>query len=219
MNTYSKYCPNVWVAKCDEQHTKGECIDVETKHGKVNECIVWNYLGRSKDDKFLYSITRADGYDHQERARQRAERLRGWAAGHAAKSEAAFTASEKATEGIPFGQPILVGHHSERAHRKAIDTAWRNMDKCVAESKKAEAQEYKATYWDQQAEKIDLSMPESIEYFAYRLEKAKEYHEGLKSGKYPREHAYSLTYAKKEVNDMQSNYDTAVKLWGDQPCS
>lgn len=58
-------------------------------------------------------------------------------------------------------------------------------------------------------------MPESLEYFAYRLEQAKEYHEGVKSGKYPREHAYTLTYAKKNVNEMQEKYDTARKLWGE----
>ena len=40
-----------------------------------------------------------------------------------------------------------------------------------------------------------------------------EYHEGLKSGKYPREHSYSLTYAKKAVNEAQKNFDLAKKLW------
>ena len=24
MNTYSKYCPKVWVAKCEDKHEKGE---------------------------------------------------------------------------------------------------------------------------------------------------------------------------------------------------
>jgi hypothetical protein len=33
-----------------------------------------------------------------------------------------------------------------------------------------------------------------------RIHISEEYHEGLKSGKYQREHAYSLTYAKKAVN-------------------
>ena len=31
MNTYQKYCPNVFVAKCDEKHDKGEIITVTTK--------------------------------------------------------------------------------------------------------------------------------------------------------------------------------------------
>ena len=38
---------------------------------------------------------------------------------------------------------------------------------------------------------------------------------GLKSGKFPREHSFSLPYAKKAVNEVQKNYDRAKKLWGD----
>lgn len=56
-------------------------------------------------------------------------------------------------------------------------------------------------------------MPESMEYYEYKLEKAKEYHEGLKSGKYERVHSYSLTYAKKDVNEMEKNLELAKKLW------
>lgn len=41
--------------------------------------------------------------------------------------------------GIPFGQPILVGHHSERRHRNAIDRAHRAMGRGVEASKAAEA--------------------------------------------------------------------------------
>lgn len=37
----------------------------------------------------------------------------------------------------------------------------------------------------------------------------------MKSGKYPRQHAYTLTYAKKAVNEAQKNLDIAVKLWGE----
>ena len=48
------------------------------------------------------------------------------------------------------------------------------------------------------------------------MEQAKEFHEGVKSGKYPREHAYTLTYAKKAVNEAQKNYELAKKLWGDE---
>ena len=57
--------------------------------------------------------------------------------------------------------------------------------------------------------------PESIDFYEHKLEVAKEYHEGVKSGKYPRMHSYTLAYAKKGVNEAQKNYDLAVKLWGD----
>lgn len=214
MNTFVKYCPNVWVAKCSEKHEKGEVIILTTKHGKEIENVVWNFLGE-KDGCFLYSITRADGFDHQARAQAKADRYQDWADAAHRRSDEAFERSNKAVEHIPFGQPILVGHHSEGSHRAALKRSWAAMDKSVEEMNKAEAHESKAAYWERMAGKIDLSMPESIEYFAAKLEKAKEYHEGLKSGKYPRQHSYSLTYAKKAVNEAQSNYDTAVKLWGE----
>ena len=89
------------------------------------------------------------------------------------------------------------------------------MDKSVEQMNKAEAHESKAAYWERMADKIDLSMPESIDFYAHKLEVAKEYHEGVKSGKYPRQHAYTLTYAKKAVNEAQKCYDIAVKLWGE----
>jgi hypothetical protein len=114
-----------------------------------------------------------------------------------------------------MGQPILVGHHSEGTHRAAIKKSCAAMDKSVEEMNKAEAHESKAEYWRRMEDKIDLSMPESIEFYQHKLETAKEYHEGVKSGKYPRQHAYTLTYAKKAVNEAQKCYDIAVKLWGE----
>ena len=89
------------------------------------------------------------------------------------------------------------------------------MGKSVEFGDKAQGYEEKSAYWEGRADVINLSMPESIEFFAYKLEKLKEYHAGLKSGKYPKEHSYSLTYAKKDVNEIQKKYDIAVKLWGD----
>ena len=117
---------------------------------------------------------------------------------------------------LSLGEPIKVGHHSEKRHRKAIDDAWNNMGKSVEFSDKAAEHERVAKYWEKRAETINLSMPESIDFYEHKLEQAKEFHEGVKSGKYPREHAYTLTYAKKAVNEAQKNYELALKLWGDE---
>ena len=51
---------------------------------------------------------------------------------------------EQAVGGIPFGQPILVGHHSERHHRKAIEKADAAMNKSVEAAKYADHLEYKS---------------------------------------------------------------------------
>ena len=215
MNTYTKYCPNVFVAACDEQHGRGDIIEMTTSRGKTHDCEVWNFLGQKSDGKYLYSITRCDGTNRQTRAAARAQKYEDWAASAHDRSNAAFQRSEDAVAGIPFGQPILVGHHSESRHRNALKRSDAAMRKCVEESDKAESHEHKAEYWERQSEVIDLSMPESLEYFKEQLEKAEEYHAGVKSGKYPRQHAYTLTYAKKAVNELRDKVNTAKKLWGE----
>lgn len=211
-NTYAKYCPNVFVAKCPEQHERGEIIPVTTKYGKDNDCIVFNLVAE-RDGFYYYSIVRADGYNAQERAKAKAARYSQWAASAEKKSEQYYTASQEGKEFLSLGEPIKVGHHSEHRHRALIQRNWDRMGKSVEMSEKAEAHESKAEYWERKAKDINLSMPESVEYYQYKVEKAKEYHEGVKSGKYPKEHSYTLTYAKKALNEAEKNLQTAKKLW------
>ncbi|MFC1403190.1 MULTISPECIES: DUF3560 domain-containing protein [Streptacidiphilus] len=72
-----------------------------------------------------------------ERAEDRAERFAGYADNASTRSDAAWARVGRIAEGIPFGQPILVGHHSERRARRdqeRMDTAARTS---FAESKRA----------------------------------------------------------------------------------
>lgn len=202
----------MFLAKCDAKHEKGEVINVTTKYGKENESIVFNLMFE-RDGFYYYSIVRADGFNVQEWAKQRAERRRAWAESAERKSKEYFDKSNKDRDFLSLAEPIKVGHHSEKRHRKAIEDAWNNTGKAVAFSDKATEHESKAEYWDKRANTINLSMPESVDFYEHKLEVAKEYHEGVKSGKYPREHAYTLTYAKKAVNEAQKNFDLAQKLW------
>lgn len=214
MNTYYKYAPNVFLAKCEERHQKGDMILVTTKYGGENESIVYNKI-MEKDGFYYYSIVRADGFNVQEHAKRKAQRYSGYANSANTKSNDYYKTSRKDSEFLSLGEPIKIGHHSESRHRKAIDNALNNMGKCVEYSDKAKSYESKADYWNRMANIINLSMPESIDYYSFKLEEAKEYHEGVKNGTYPRSGAYTLTYAKKAVNDMQKNYDLAIKLWAD----
>lgn len=219
MNTYKKYCPNVFVAQCTEEHEQGEEIILTTKYGKEHECIVHNfvgYTGTKENPLFLYSITRADGFNAQERAKAKAERIRGYQANAEKRSNEYYKKADgrESATGIPFGQPILVGHHSERKHRKVIEGLHRNMDKSVEESNKAESYESRAEYWESKANDINLSMPESLGYYEFELEKAKKAHQFYIDNPDKREHSFSLTYAKKAVNDLTKKLHLAVKLWG-----
>ncbi len=212
MNIYRKYCPNVFVAQCEEKHQKGDTITIETRYGKENEHIVHN-LVREKDGLFFYSITRADGFNNQERAKRRVERLNGWVDSAEKRSDEWRDKSNEGADFLLLGEPIKIGHHSEKRHRALIERNWNRMSNAVNEQKKAEAYKERAEYWESMANKIDLSMPESLEFFKIQLEEAKEYHKGLKDGTIKREHSFSLTYAKKRVNDLKKKCEIAVILW------
>ena len=73
-----------------------------------------------------------------EREAARIETLERRAAALRAQSDAKFDQAHNLTKDIPFGQPILVGHHSEKRHRRTIDRAHNAMGKAVELSKTAD---------------------------------------------------------------------------------
>lgn len=77
-----------------------------------------------------YEAKRAEKAARFEQCAENAER----------RAAAAFDRADLREEksGIPSGQPILVGHHSERRHRRAIERADNAMRKGIEEGKKAE---------------------------------------------------------------------------------
>lgn len=213
MNTYVKFVPNVYIALCDSLHLKGDKIMVTTQYGKENECIVFNLIV-AKEGRYYYSITRADGFNFQEWVKRRSERRLSWAASADEKSNEFYKKSNKDAGFLSLMEPIKAGHHSEKRHRKVIEDAHNNMGKSIEFDKKSADHKSIADYWASRANEINLSMPESIEYFEFRYEEAKERHEGLKSGRYEKTHSFSLTYAKKDVNEMGKKFELAKRLWG-----
>lgn len=212
MNTYEKYTANVWLAKCENQHDRNDVIQVETKHGKENACIVFNLLGK-KNGFFYYSIVRADGYNVQERAKAKAERYQNWADAAEKKSKDLWNASREGRDFLALAEPIKIGHHSEKRHRALIERNHDRMTKSIEVGKKVEQHESKAEYWAEKTNEINLSMPESLEFYEYKVEEAKIKHEFYKANPDKREHSFSLTYAKKAVNDAEKNLQFAEKLW------
>ena len=79
-----------------------------------------------------------------ERQEQRAERFEGYSERRAADAEGARKAVDRIADGIPFGQPILVGHHSERHARRDAERIRSAMDRAVKMWKTS-------TYWTDRA--------------------------------------------------------------------
>lgn len=212
MNTYSKFVPNVFLAKCETQHERGEEITLTTKYGQEHDCIVYNLI-YEREGFYYYSIVRADGFNVQERARMKAERLQGYSNNAKRRGDNYRKASDEGKDFLVLGEPIKVGHHSEHRHRALIERNWKRMDNCIKELDKSEQYEKRAEYWEKEAGIINLSMPESLEYYNFKFEQAKAKHEGLKNGTIERGHSYSLTYAKKELNEVESKLNLAKRLW------
>jgi uncharacterized protein DUF3560 len=63
-----------------------------------------------------------------ERIENRQDALSAKAERKATESTARYNASSAIAQRIPFGQPILVGHHSERGHRADLEKIRRHMD-------------------------------------------------------------------------------------------
>jgi hypothetical protein len=86
-----------------------------------------------------------------DRADARATRRRDWATKAHRRSDAAFRSAAAAIDGIPPGQPILAGHHSERRHRAALNRHDRRMRRATDENTLAQHHEQCAAGAEQTA--------------------------------------------------------------------
>lgn len=77
--------------------------------------------------------------DYEEKQEAKIERLENRAARLESQSNACYERSHALVEHIPMGQPVLVGHHSEAGHRRAVNKSWGLMGKSVQLDKKAAA--------------------------------------------------------------------------------
>lgn len=85
-----------------------------------------------------------DETDLKALAEDKAERYEGYSENAGKRSEQAYKGVKAIADAIPFGQPILIGHHSEKRHRAAVDKIDRGMRKTVEEGKKRDYWEYRA---------------------------------------------------------------------------
>ncbi|OKK02366.1 hypothetical protein AMK26_22100 [Streptomyces sp. CB03234] len=76
--------------------------------------------------------------EREEKAEGRAERFGGYAASAARNSEAAWKSSHEISERFAFGQPILVGHHSEGRARRDHARLDNAMRKSISERDRAD---------------------------------------------------------------------------------
>jgi len=116
----------------------------------------------------------------RERMEYKLQKRLEWAESRKEKSDREWDRGDLREEksGIPFGQPVLVGHHSERRHRRAIERADRAMCRAVEHGKMAEHHENKAQGIETMLESTifsdDKNAVEALEAKIAGLEKERE---------------------------------------------
>jgi hypothetical protein len=105
----------------------------------------------------------------EEKRESRLKRYEELADKNARASTAAYECSKEMASVIPFGQPILVGHHSEKRDRNYRDKIWNTMGKSVKLQNKAD-------YYKEKAENmisnhaISSDDPDAIEKLQAKLD-------------------------------------------------
>ena len=118
----------------------------------------------------------------RERMEKRLANRRQWAEGRRKKASAAFGQAQSIISGIPFGQPILVGHHSEKRHRRTIDRMGAKMDSGCESFKMAEHHESRAAgIADQLSRTIFSDDPDAIDALQAKIEAARATVERMKA--------------------------------------
>lgn len=118
----------------------------------------------------------------RERLERKLEQRREWADKANRRSSEEMETARKITEHIPFGQPILVGHHSEGAHRRLIARSAGHMDRSVEQSRLADYHEGKAEGIERQLENTVFSDdPDALDRLREKLEKLEALQERMKA--------------------------------------
>lgn len=131
--------------------------------------------------------------DYERRQDERRQRFQDRAAKAQQEAAQRHQAAHDAVKDIPFGQPILVGHHSEGRHRAALKRADQNMGKAVAASDKAEHYARRAAGVGTGG--ISSDDPEAVEKLREKLAGLQQVQEAMK--------AANLIYRKKGLTDEE----------------
>jgi hypothetical protein len=118
---------------------------------------------------------------YRERRERRAARLRDWATKRESRSASAFAGAKRIADGIPFGQPILIGHHSERHARRDQARIHNGMSKGVEHQHMAESMNGRAGEIERQADHAIYSDdPDAIERLTEKIANLEAQRETMK---------------------------------------
>ena len=95
-------------------------------------------------EAIMFNFEETENNPYEEKVEAKKERFSELAERNRAESESRYNQSREMASYIPFGQPILVGHHSERKDRATRENIHNGFVKSIELSKKANYYEKKA---------------------------------------------------------------------------
>ena len=98
----------------------------------------------------------------EERKQARIERYHYLAENASKESNDLLNKSSRMAEAIPFGQPILIGHHSEQRDRNYRNKIWNTIGKSVKAAEKAEYYEQKAKAAEKRYQALNRKYTDSL---------------------------------------------------------
>lgn len=137
----------------------------------------------------------ADRPTTRERRARRADRLREWASSREGKAQAAEEKLRSILDLIPLGQPILVGHHSERRARRDQRKLTSAAEAASEHTRKAEDFRSRAANIDAAAERaVYTDDPDASERLQARIDDLEERRREAKArnAEYRRQHRDEL---------------------------
>lgn len=155
---------------------------------------------------------------YEEKQEAKRERLKDRAAGLRSKSNTLYQQGKTALEAIPFGQPILIGHHSEKSDRAYRSRAVGKIDNSIALDKRADELEQRAETVGTGG--ISSDDPEASAKLEEKLLKAEEAHtlmvernrEAKASGQ-PKPYAtYQLSNSRGRINQIKDRIQQLERL-------
>jgi hypothetical protein len=160
---------------------------------------------------------RAGRVDYDSRREARIERLEARAAKAATEAQSRFAAEKAILDVIPAGQPILVGHHSEKRHRRDIDRARSHVAKGIQSLRKSESLERRA---DAAKSNVAISSdnPKAVALITEKLKKLESERETYKQANKERRKkgeeslpSYLLTNLGSEIRRLEKRRQELLK--------
>ena len=155
--------------------------------------------------------------EYEDKRQERIARYAARAENARTRAGGLFGEARQAVAGIEPGQPILVGHHSEQRHRRALARHDNKMGKAF------EAQD-KAEYWDQRAAAaaantaIRSDDPQALEKLRAKLEQLTQAQEAMKrvNSAYKAGKLDELGYSPEQIAALEQRVNAAYS-WEQQP--